>query len=276
MRVLVAGGTGRLGSLVVRQLTDNGAVVRVLTRDPRRAVHLESQGVEVVEGDLRQAATLPAALADVDVVVSAVQGFAGPGGVSPKTVDLEGNLNLIAAAERSRTAVVLVSIVGAAADSPMELFRCKYAAEQRLKAGSVPWTIVRSVAFLELWVDLVGKGVVFGRGDNPISFVSVRDVAGVVVEAVLDPGRRGEEIDVVGPRSLSFNQLAAQMRELRGAPRRVRHVPRLLLRAMAPLHRQPAAALVMDTIDMTSASRTGARVGETPVEQALVQAGGGG
>jgi len=68
-RVLVAGGTSRLGTLVVKGLAARGVAVRVMTRDPQRAVHL----------------------AGVDAVVSAVHGFAGPGGVSPTTVDLTVN-----------------------------------------------------------------------------------------------------------------------------------------------------------------------------------------
>jgi uncharacterized protein YbjT (DUF2867 family) len=267
VRVLVAGGTGRLGGLVVRQLVERGREVRVMTRDRGRAEGLRELGVEIVDGDVRRAETLPAALAAVDVVVSAVHGFAGPGHVSPRSVDLEGNLNLIAAAEREQTAVVLLSIVGTAADSQMELFRCKHAAEQRLKSSSVPWTIVRSVAFVELWADLVGKGVVFGRGDNPISFVSVHDVAAIVTGAVVDPGLRGQVIDVVGPRCLTLNELASQLQG--PGPRRVRHVPRWLLRALAPAHRQPAAALAMDTIDMTATAVAGARVGVTPLDRAV-------
>jgi NADH dehydrogenase len=271
MRVLVAGGTGRLGTLVVRRLVERETAVRVLTRDPRRADHLRQLGVEVVEGDVRQPASLVPALQDVDLVVSAVQGFAGPGGVTPESVDRDGNVHLMSAAERAGAAVVLVSIVGSAADSAMELFRCKHEAERQLQASRVPWTIVRSVAFLELWADLVGKGVVFGRGDNPINFVSVEDVADVVTEAVLDPSHRGQVFNVVGPQCLSFNELAAEMRQHCDRPVRLRHIPRWLLRGLAPLHRQPRAALVMDTVDMTFAPLPEARIGTITAAQALAR-----
>jgi NADH dehydrogenase len=269
MRVLVAGGTGRLGALVVQRLVDRGVSVRVLTRDAGRA--RPGPGVELVEGDVRRPETLAAAVQGVDVVVSAVHGFVGTGGVSPKSVDRDGNANLVAAAGKVGAAVVLMSIVGAAPDSPMELFRCKAAAEQDLRTSGVPWTIVRSAAFLELWVELVGKGIVFGSGENPINFVSVHDVADVVAEAVLDPGRRGQVVEVIGPEPLTFNQLAERLRSRTGQPTRVRHIPRWLLRIMAPLHRQPKAALVMDTTDMTKRSSPDALVGRTSLDQALAR-----
>jgi uncharacterized protein YbjT (DUF2867 family) len=265
----VAGGTGRLGTLVVRGLVERGVDVRVLTRDPRRAEHLRPSMVEIAEGDVRKPDTLPAAVADVDVVVSAVHGFAGPGRVSPKSVDRDGNAHLVTAARDVGAAVVMVSIVDASPDSPMELFRYKYAAEQHLQRSGVPWTIVRSTAFAELWAEIVGKGLVFGRGDNPINFVSVHDVAGVVRDAVLDPALRGRIQNVGGQADVTFNEFATLLREERGRPMRVRHVPRRLLRALAPLHRQPRAGYAMDTTDLTF--RPGPRdiVGSTDLRRAL-------
>jgi NADH dehydrogenase len=42
------------------------------------------------------------------------------------------------------------AVAGAAADSPMELFRMKHAAEEHLRESGADWTIVRATAFLEL------------------------------------------------------------------------------------------------------------------------------
>ena len=50
--ILVAGGSGRLGTLLVQRLVARGAAVRVLTRARTRAAHLENSLVEIVEGDV--------------------------------------------------------------------------------------------------------------------------------------------------------------------------------------------------------------------------------
>jgi uncharacterized protein YbjT (DUF2867 family) len=248
--ILVAGGTGRLGRVLVPRLVATGNSVRVLTRDAERARHLGDE-VEVVAGDVRDRSTLGAALAGVATVVSAVQGFAGPGRVTPASVDRDGNANLVDAASTAGADVVLMSVVGASADSPMELFRAKYDAEANLRDSGVGWTIVRATAYAELWAELVGKGLVFGRGDNPINFVSVVDVAAVVERAVTDRGLRGTVIEVGGAENLTFNEFAVLLQQVRGEPTTTRHVPRSLLRAMAPFQRQARAAVVMDTLDMT-------------------------
>lgn len=265
-RVLLAGGTGRLGTLVVTGLAARGVDVRVLTRDRARAAHLTDAHVEVVCGDVRDPTGAAAAVVGVEVVVSAVHGFAGPRGISPASVDRDGNLHLIEAARAAGAEVVLVSVVGAAADSPMELFRMKHAAETALAASGVPATIVRATAFLELWIDLLSKTagrrnrpLVFGRGRNPINFVSVRDVAALVDRVIADPATRGQAFEIGGPDDLTLDRLAGMVSAHRGGPAPPRHVPRSALRAMAAtvgrlrpeLGRQARAALVMDHDDMT-------------------------
>ena len=268
MTVLVAGGTGRLGARVVHRLLARDLDVRVLTRDSARAAHLGAD-VDVVVGDVRDANAVTRSTSGVDTVVSAVHGFAGPGRVSPEAVDDRGNAHLIAAARAAGADVVLLSVVGASPDSPMELFRCKYAAEQRLEASGGAWTIIRATAFVELWAELLGKGLVFGRGDNPINFVAVDDVAATVERAVTDRSLRGRRLEVGGPENLTFNELAVLVHELTGQPKSVHHLPRGLLRVMAPLHRQPRAALVMDTTDMTFEPAEEPLVPPTPIRHAL-------
>jgi hypothetical protein len=57
---------------------------------------------------------------------------------------------------------------------------------------------------------------------------------------------------VAGPDNLTFSQLAALLQELRGEHGPIRHVPRWLLRVMAPVARQARAAIAMDTTDMAA------------------------
>ncbi len=265
-RVLVAGGSGRLGTLVVAALADRSVPVRVLTRDPRRTAHLAGPYVETVVGDIRDAACLLPAVSDVDVVVSAVQGFAGPRGVTPESVDRDGNVNLIDAARQVGADMVLMSVVGASPDSPMELFRMKHAAETALLASAVPATIVRATAFLELWIDLLrrmagrsGRPLIPGRGQNPINFVSAGDVATLMVSVITDPAARGRTLEIRGRDNFTLDQLAAQLSEGSGNARPPRHIPRTVLRLVAgtvgrvrpDMRRQALAAMIMDQDDMT-------------------------
>jgi uncharacterized protein YbjT (DUF2867 family) len=265
--ILVAGGTGRLGTLLVRRLTERGLAVRVLTRDPARARHLNGTLVDVAVGDVRDDAAVCAAIDGVTCVVSAIHGFIGPRGVSPATIDRDGNINLIDAARGTGADLVLMSVLGAADDSPMELFRMKHAAECYLQASGVDATIVRAAAFLETWTELLrqtagrtGRPLVFGKGDNPINFVSVVDVAAVVERAVTDVSTRGCTFEIGGPQNLTLNQIALAVQAADGRTSPPRHIPPNMLRVAAQtagrlnpmVGRQVRAALAMDTTDLSA------------------------
>jgi uncharacterized protein YbjT (DUF2867 family) len=261
--ILIAGGTGRLGSQIANALCRRDHRVRVLSRGLTSPVSELMEKVEVVHGDVRDPASLVDAVSGVDVVVSAVQGFVGPGGVTPSSVDRDGNINLIEAAEAQGAAFVLVSVLGAAADSRMELFRMKYAAEQRLRAGSCAWTIVRPEACAETWVNIMeqtagksGRPLVFGRGNAPISWVSVDDVAALVELAVLDESLRDRVLEICGPEPITLMDLAQRVMSHRGHTGTPRRVPRPMLHLMAntvgrgrpEMGRQARAALEMDNL----------------------------
>jgi len=264
--ILVAGGTGRLGTLIVRRLVDRGFDVRVLTREPGRAAHLSGPRVEVVTGDVRDRASVDRAAAGIKVTVSAVHGLMGPRGNSPATVDRDGNANLVDASVAAGADLVLISTVGAAPDSAMELFRMKWAAERYAAGSGLPTTTVRATAFMELWIELLrqtagrsGRPLVFGRGNNPVNFVSVTDVAELVERVVSDPTTRRQTFEVGGPDNVTLNELAEAVQNAAGRGSPPRHVPPALLRVMEQtvgrlkpqLGQQAGAALAMDRIPLS-------------------------
>jgi len=264
--ILIAGATGHLGTALVELLTLHGRRVRLLTRDPSRARRLLAKDHELVTGDVCKPPSLTSALVGVETVVSAVTGF-GPGGGGPRAVDLHGNENLIAAAEAAEVKhFILVSMYGARPDHPLELYRAKFFAEERLRKSRLAWTIIRPTVFMELWAGIVGdslikngKATVFGRGDNPINLVSVRDVARFVEMAVVDPRLRGATLDVGGPENLTLNDVVETLAATSGRPATARHISltalrvgSLLMRSLKPdLAGLIRAAILMDTIDMS-------------------------
>jgi NADH dehydrogenase len=99
---------------------------------------------------------------------------------------------------------------------------------------------------------------VFGRGANPINFVSIADVAAVVEHAVIDPTTRGRILEIGGPDNLTFDHIAQALQTTAGRTERPKHVPPPMLHLMAnslgrvkpQLGRQARAALVMDRADL--------------------------
>jgi len=67
-KVLVTGGTGFVGSAVVRRLVDRGYAVRALTRPGSDQKNLASLPVEIVHGDLSDESSLEASVEGCDAV----------------------------------------------------------------------------------------------------------------------------------------------------------------------------------------------------------------
>ncbi|MGA0565843.1 SDR family oxidoreductase [Rathayibacter sp. KR2-224] len=261
--ILVTGGTGFLGPTLVESLVSTGESVRVLTRRPDRIPRVH--GADYVLGDLRAPESLVPAVQGVRVVVSAACGLIGHDGETPESVDMLGNRNLQKAVESSGASIVMMSVVGADPDSPLELARAKWAAEQYLRASGSPWSIVRALPFLETWIEILGASagrrggpVVLGRGENPIGFVSVAVVAREITRAVAPTFLVGHVTELGGD-PITMNQLAERVRQEQGRTGSVRHVPRIAVRAVAAALRpvKPAvarlasAAYELDTARMT-------------------------
>ena len=280
--ILVAGGSGTLGTRLLGLLGARGLDVRILTRDAGRARSLVGPRVQTVTGDVTDPRTLAQAAAGAGTVVSAITGFGPARDVSPRTVDWQGNVNLIRAAKAAGVEhFVLLSVCQAAVDHPIELFRMKHRAEEELRASGLAWTIIRPTAYMETWLRVLGDPLldtgttrIFGRGENPINFVSAHDIAGLVDLAVTDLAMRGVTVDACGPENLTMNQVVETFQTATGATGKVSHVPLPMLRVMSAVMKPfnptmaglAEASVVMDTRDMTfDASDTRGRYPSVPM-----------
>jgi uncharacterized protein YbjT (DUF2867 family) len=263
--ILIVGASGRLGSVVVQHLLAQGKSIRVMTRNPLGLAHLKQQGAEIMSGDLRDPASLASACQGVERVLAAAHALDGKGDNNPQTIDDMGNRHLIDAAKAAGVKhFIFVSVQGASPDSPLEFFRIKYRTEEYLQASGLSFTILRPGAYMELWAQLIGqpireqgKTTIFGRGDNPINFVSVEDVARFV-SIGLDDARAGNTvIEVGGPENLTMNQLAEIFERASRRQAKKRHIPLPMMRLMSILMRplNPAMSrLIRNGIYMDTAN----------------------
>ena len=142
----------------------------------------------------------------------------------------------------------------------------KYAAEQSIRGTAMAWTIVRPSSYMQTWIEVIGSKLatggpmlVFGRGENPINFVSTRDVAAMIAAVLTNPACFRSTINVGGPDNITLNAFAREIVAGRGIAGPIKHIPRAALhiasvaaQQVAPaLARQAKAALTMATADMT-------------------------
>lgn len=214
--ILVVGATGMLGSVITRQLLEQGRDVRILVREGSEYRALEAAGAQPAIGDLKDRSSLDAATRGVDTIVTTANSAVRSGDDNVQTVEIAGNRNLIDAAAASGVKhFIFTSAMGAAVGSPVPFMHGKGLAEQHLKASGVAYTILSPNVFMEVWFPMViglplqsGQPVALvGEGNRKHSFVSSDDVAAFAVAAIDHPSAGNQQIFIGGPEALSWNDV---------------------------------------------------------------------
>ena len=235
---LVAGATGRLGSDICRRLAAAGKPVRALVRassDPAKVDQLRECGAEIVEGDLRDRASLDAACRGVTAVFSTVSSM--PFSYDPETnniqaVDIDGLTNLIGAAHDAGVDHFVYTSFSGHIDLDCPLRNAKRTVEGRLKESGLTYSVLRPSYFMEAWLSPVvgfdypgAKATIYGSGEKPVSWISLGDVAELAVQSLENPAARNAVLEMGGPEALTPLEVVDIFEEIGGRPFEVQHVP---------------------------------------------------
>ena len=239
--ILVVGATGSLGGDICRRLTERGERVRALVRrtsDPARVELLRGLGAELVEGDLRDRASLDAACRGARVVVSTATTIrsAQPGD-SFQASDEDGQKSLVDAARAAGVAQFIFISFSGNMELEQPLHHAKRGVERHLRESGMTYTILRPSLFMEVWLSpflgfdaRAGTARVLGSGDEPISWISQDDVAAIAVACVDNPKARDTVLELGGPEAVSWNEVVRIFEEASGRTFQVERVPAEALR----------------------------------------------
>jgi uncharacterized protein YbjT (DUF2867 family) len=273
--VLIVGATGMVGGEVCRHLAESGRKVRALVRstsNPATIAGLKGLGVDVVQGDLKDPASLEAACRGVTAVISTASStISRQPNDSIDSVDRQGQLNLIGAAEKAGVKqFILISFPNIDIDFPLQ--SAKRAAEGRLQRGRMTYTVLQPTCFTEIWLsptlgfDPAQASVrICGDGQNKISWISFQDVARFAVAALDNPRAANATLKLGGPDALSPLQVVHIAEQVVGKKIAVQHVPVEALRAQHdaatdPLQQSMTALMLYfaggDAVEMAETLKT--------------------
>lgn len=205
MRVIIAGGHGKIARILERMLTQRGDSVAGIIRNPAHTADLEQDGVEPVVLDMEQASAddVAAHLGGADAVIFAAGAGPGSGALRKETVDRAAAVLLADAAEAAGVRrYVMISAIGADAEAPDEAgnpvfvayLRAKGAADDDVRSrGGLDATIVRP----GLLTDDPGEGTVTIAEETGRGRIPREDVAAVLLAVLDTPGTAGRTFEVV-------------------------------------------------------------------------------
>jgi NADH dehydrogenase len=292
--ILVAGGTGFIGSAVVRRLIRDGADVAVMTAHPqRRVAQIEHMGARAVRGDVQNAGSLAEAVRGAEIVVQALtfptfpvekpsQGFTFEEFEHHGTARLAG-----AAAEAGARRFVYCSGSGAAPDAEKPWHRAKWQGEEAIRSSGLDHAIVRPswaygpgdralnrILSFARWLPFVP---VVGDGSQRLQPVLIDDVAEVLALAARPDGPQGT-FEIGGPEVLSMNEVLRTALDVMGKRRPLVHfppwIPKLagwFLQALPTPPLSPGAVefLIGDAVADTEGLRKEFDVRLTPLREGL-------
>jgi uncharacterized protein YbjT (DUF2867 family) len=238
--VVVAGATGLGGSEVCRRLVASGRQCQALVRktsDAGKAKALQECGATLITGDLKNRDSLMAACRGASAIISTASAtLSRQPSDSIEAVDLEGQLNLVAAAKANGVERFVFVSYRYDRDNLYPLSNAKQAVERAIEEFN--YTILRASYFMEIWLSpMLGfdypnaKARILGTGDKKVSWVSFLDVAEFCVRSLDSPAAQRATIDVGGPEPLSPLEVMRIFEQESGRTFALEHVPLEVLRA---------------------------------------------
>ncbi len=233
---LVVGATGFLGSTICLDLAARGKPVTAMVRggdDEAKVGRLRAAGVELIEGDLKDPASLERACQGMSAVIStASASLSRQAGDDITSVDLDGQRSLIDAAKAAGVAKFVYISFSSNMTTDGPVTAAKRVVEQHLIESGLDYTVLRCGFLMEIMVaPIVGfdyanaKAVVYGSGENALSLLSMDDVAKMVAACLDSPDASNAVVEFGGPAAVTLHEVVAAFEEVSGRPFEMQHVP---------------------------------------------------
>jgi len=209
MKIVVIGGSGLIGSKVVKRLTEQGHEVRAAS---------PKTGVDATTGR-----GLAEALTGTEVVVDVANSPSFED--APVLAFFENSGRNLARAEKEAGVRhhVALSVVGTDRLQDSGYLRAKLAQEGLIKASGIPYTIVRATQFFEFLGPIAAAAADGNRvrvSNASFQPIAAEDVAKAVADAALGSPVNGM-IEIAGPERLPMNEIVARYLKATNDPREV-------------------------------------------------------
>jgi uncharacterized protein YbjT (DUF2867 family) len=197
----------------VRELSARDAPTRALVRSLEKAAMFDGLPLEIVQGDLENAASVSAALEGVDRLFLLTA-------VPHNQRELEGRL-LDAALDADVQHVVKLSASNVSESSEVNFFRWHREIERRIEESGVDWTHVQPNNFFQntlFQLDSIREQSTFYGpfGNGRVASVDARDVAAVAATVLTGPEHRGSALELTGPEAITHDEMARALSNTAG------------------------------------------------------------
>jgi uncharacterized protein YbjT (DUF2867 family) len=241
--ILLTGSTGSVGLALAQLLSQRGIAYRAMVRDVAKASSLDLTGVEWVQGDFQDPASLRPALEGIDRVFLLAPPVEHIDRIEATFLDI--------AADCGVRHIVNLSAVGAGIDVPHRFGQWHGLTEKYLRESSMDFTILRPNFFMQnllTMTAMIQQGTLYvPAGEGKAPFVDVRDIAAVAASCLTAPGHEGKIYEVTGPVSIGYADIAATLSKVLG--RTINYVDVPIAAAQASMLETGMPAWLVDALN---------------------------
>jgi uncharacterized protein YbjT (DUF2867 family) len=219
--ILITGASGTVGSAVLAEVARTGQKYRAMYRARQDAAKAPA-GTDAVIADFADKASLAPALRGVESVFLVCSPI-------PQLAELEGNV--IEASEAAGVRRIVLNSALGAADYPKSFPSWHRKVEDKLTSTKLAYCILRPNSFLQNIVafyapSIRAQGAFYAAmGNARVSFVDVRDIAGVAAKALGDRAHDGKTYELNGPEAFTYSEVAEKIAKHAGVAARYVDIP---------------------------------------------------
>jgi uncharacterized protein YbjT (DUF2867 family) len=213
-KILITGATGTVGSHIVEQLSRSKVNFRAAYHDAAKASKMNLPGVEMVQLDNDKPETISTSLSGVEKLFL----------LTPAMLDIvEITSNFVDEAKKAGVKqIVKLSVMGADTEPRTIGGRLHREAERVIENSGISYTHLRPNYFMQNFVNFYGETIkdqnafYLPLADAKVSFVDVRNIASVAIEALTSEGHEGKAYTITGPEALTCQEVAQILSDATG------------------------------------------------------------
>lgn len=218
-KTVITGVSGQLGRLVVGYLLSKGIPaqeIRGLARDPQKAADLLELGVEVVQADYDNAASLLAAFSGASRLL-----FISASSLD-NTLRVRQHATVVEAARNAGVGHIIYTGIAFPEKMKLGLENVHLATEYMIRTTNIPYTFLRNSFYMEILVNeslagIVESGeLVTSAASGKMNYVLRKDLALAAATVLSGEGHENKIYELANPHPFSYDEFAALLSEVSG------------------------------------------------------------
>lgn len=233
--ILVTGGTGFVGSHLVRRLAQENIQTRCLIRETSRVERLKRHGVEFVYGDVTDKESLKRAAEGVEAVIHLVGIIAEKKGATFEIIHTQGTKNLVEACKEAGVKrFIYISALGARENARSRYHITKWDAERAVIESGMEYVIFRPSIMIGEWgafITMLSKVVRQSPvvpvidGESRVQPIYVENTVDCLVQALKDPKTTNRIFEIAGPEQITYRELFLALMDVLGIKKPAVEIP---------------------------------------------------